>query len=123
MGASVIAGMDAPPVFEAGEEVFDFVSLPIENGIVTLLNAMFGVGRDAGGDAALRQRFTESDRAIGAVGEQLACGGQIRDHGHCRGMVAGLAFGQAQQDRSPQAVAYDMQLGGQPAPAASDRSG
>jgi hypothetical protein len=30
MGASVIACVDAPPIFEAGEQVFDFMPLAIE---------------------------------------------------------------------------------------------
>jgi hypothetical protein len=30
MGASVVAGVDAPPVFEAPEHVFDFMPLAIK---------------------------------------------------------------------------------------------
>ena len=34
MCASVIAGVDAPPVFEAPEHVFDFMPLAIEISVV-----------------------------------------------------------------------------------------
>ncbi len=34
MGASVVAGVDAAPVFEPAEHVFDFVAPTIEDSIV-----------------------------------------------------------------------------------------
>ena len=55
MGASVVAGVDAPPVFEAAEHVFDLVALPVEVAVVRDLLFAVGLGRDAGGDAALGQ--------------------------------------------------------------------
>ena len=68
MGASVVSGVDAPPVLEAGEEVLDLVSLAIEDGIVAVLDFVAAMRRDAGDDAALVERFTEADRTVGAVG-------------------------------------------------------
>ena len=32
--ASVIAGVDAPPVFQSSEHDFDFMALSVENGVV-----------------------------------------------------------------------------------------
>jgi hypothetical protein len=34
MGATVIPGVDAPPVFEAPEHVFDLVALFVEDGVM-----------------------------------------------------------------------------------------
>ena len=34
MGAAVVSGVDAPPVFEAPEHVFDLVALFIEDGVM-----------------------------------------------------------------------------------------
>ena len=34
MGAAVVTGMNAPPVFEPSEHVFDFVALFVEDGVV-----------------------------------------------------------------------------------------
>ena len=34
MGATVVSGVDAPPVFEAPEHVFDLVALVVEDGIM-----------------------------------------------------------------------------------------
>ena len=43
MSASIVSGLDAPPVFEAGEEVLDLVALSIELGVVTFLDTMLGM--------------------------------------------------------------------------------
>ncbi len=34
MGASVITGVDAPPVFQSSEHDLDFMALSVENGVV-----------------------------------------------------------------------------------------
>ena len=34
MGTAVIAGVDAPPVFQASEHDLDFVALAVEHGVV-----------------------------------------------------------------------------------------
>jgi hypothetical protein len=34
MGASVIAGVDAPPVFQSSEHDLNFMALPVEHGVV-----------------------------------------------------------------------------------------
>ncbi len=34
MGASVIAGADAPPVFQSSEHDLDFMAFSVENGVV-----------------------------------------------------------------------------------------
>jgi hypothetical protein len=42
MSASVVAGVDTPPVLEPAEHVFDLVALPIERAIVFDLDLTVG---------------------------------------------------------------------------------
>lgn len=123
MSASVVSGVDASPILEAGEHVLDLVALAVEDGIVGVLDAVPGMGRDARGDTLIGQRLSEGGGAIGPVGEQEAGEWQmIKDRG--RGLVIiGLTFGQMQQQRAPSVIANHLQLGGQAASAASDTSG
>ena len=53
MGATVVAGVDAPPVFEAPEHVFDLVALFVEDGVMRDRDLPIGFRGDAGDDAAL----------------------------------------------------------------------
>lgn len=59
VGASVVSGVDASPVLEACEHVLDPVALPVEDAIVVMLDAVAGMGRDAGCDALLGQGLPE----------------------------------------------------------------
>ena len=34
MGAAVVSGVDAPPIFEPSEHVFDFVALLVDEGVI-----------------------------------------------------------------------------------------
>ena len=74
MGATVVSGVDAPPVFEACEHVFDPVALPVEDGIVFVPCAVLGVRRNARCDAPFGQRLSEGRGTVGPVGEQEAGG-------------------------------------------------
>lgn len=112
MSASVISCVDAPPVLEACEQVFDPVSLPVKDSIVAVLNTMFGMGRDAGCDAALDECLAEGSRAIGAVGQQVAGRRQGFDDCGSGLVIVGLPLAQMQQQWAPLAVADHLQLGG-----------
>ena len=70
MSASVVSGVDASPVLEAGEHVLDPVPLAIEKWIVGMLDAMAGAGRDAGGNAAVGQCHAESCGTVGPISQQ-----------------------------------------------------
>ena len=48
MGATVISGVDAPPVFEAPEHVFDLMALFVEDGVMRDRGFAVGFGRNAG---------------------------------------------------------------------------
>lgn len=115
--------MDAPPVFKAGEEVLDLVALSIEPGVVTMLDLVLGMGRDARRDAAFFQGMAEGYGTVGAVGEQVSGGRQVLSHAQGGWVIARLTFGKAHKQGPSVTVAHDMQLGGQSAPAASDTSG
>ena len=49
MGATVVSGVDTPPVFEAPEHVFDLMALFVENGVMGDRGFAVGFGRNAGG--------------------------------------------------------------------------
>lgn len=123
MSASIVSGMDAAPVFEAGEEVLDLVALSIELGVVTLLDTVLGMWRDARRDAAFFQGMAECYGTVGAVGKQVPRGRQVLSHAQSGWVVASLAFGKTHKQGSSITVAHDMQLSGQSAAAASDTSG
>ena len=59
VGTSVLSRVDAAPVLEASEEIFDFVALPIEVFVVAILDFVAAMRRDAGGDASLGEGFAE----------------------------------------------------------------
>jgi len=123
VGASVVSCVDASPVLEASEEVLDFVSLPIERRVVSMLDFVQRMRGDAGGYAACRESLSEPERAIGAVGEHGFGVRQGVDERFGAFVIAALSFGQMETQWSPASVAHDMQLAGQAAAAASDTSG
>ena len=47
--AAIIAGVDAPPVLDFGEQVLDQVALFIDRFVVVILHLAVGFWRDAGG--------------------------------------------------------------------------
>lgn len=123
MSTPVVSGVDTSPVLETSEHILDLVALAIENRIVAVLDAVLGMGWDAGSDAPFGQRLPQADGTVGTVGEQEARGRQSVED--CGGglMIVGLAFGQVKQQGPSFAVADHLQLGGQATPATSDASG
>ena len=69
MCASVVTGMDAPPILEPAEHVFDLVALAIENSVV--FDRLFAVGFrwDAGHDAAFGESLAKPVGVIALVTE------------------------------------------------------
>ncbi len=90
MGATVVSGVDAPPVFETAERVFDFVALFLEQGVIGDRDFAVGFGRNAGGDVALGEGGAEPVGVVTLVGQELLGfwhGGQ-----HQRGACLGTAL-------------------------------
>jgi hypothetical protein len=52
VGATVISGVDAPPVLDPAEHVLDLVALSIEDGVIGDRDFPIGFRGDAGCDAA-----------------------------------------------------------------------
>lgn len=59
VGAAVISGMNAAPVFEPSEHVFDPVTLLIEGCVMGDRDFPIGFGRNADGDFAFGQSIAE----------------------------------------------------------------
>jgi hypothetical protein len=53
VGAAVVAGVDAPPVLELAEHVFDLVAREAERAVLWDLDLAVGLRRDSRSDAAL----------------------------------------------------------------------
>jgi hypothetical protein len=58
VSAAVVSGMDAPPVFEAPEHVFDFVALFVEGGVLGIAVLRF----DFEGMQAATRRLAKAAR-------------------------------------------------------------
>ena len=58
MGATVVSGVDAPPVFEAPEHVFDLMALFVEDGVMR--DRGFAVG--FGGMQGVMRRLARAAR-------------------------------------------------------------
>ena len=76
MWAQRVSGVDAPPIFEPCEHVFDFVALLVEDGVKGDGDLPIGFRRDADGDAALCEGGAEPIRVVALVGEKLLGLGQ-----------------------------------------------
>lgn len=123
MGAPIVSGMDASPVFEPSEHVFDAMTLAIEDSVVGDMDLAIDLRRDARGNAALDECMAEPVGIIPSVGQH--CFGRrqsIEEHGGAL-VVAGLAFGQRQANGATAAIAHGMKFGSQAASAASDTAG
>ena len=77
MGATVVSGMDAPPVFDSPEHVFDFVALFVEDGVIGDHGSAVGFRRNAGCDAALGEGGAEPIGVVTLVGQELGMAGNI----------------------------------------------
>ena len=109
MSASVVSCVDASPVLYAGEHVFDLVVLPVEDGIVLVLDAVLCMGRDEGGDAPADERLAEGGGTVGPVCQQMAGWRQVVEHGGSSSVIVGLAFAQMQQQRPSLVVTDHLQ--------------
>ena len=71
MGATVVSGVDAPPVFEPSEHVLDLVALFVEDDVMWDRDLPVGFRRNAGGDAARGEGGAEPVGVVTLVGEKL----------------------------------------------------
>ena len=123
MSTAVVSSVDASPVLEAGEQVFNLVALPIEQPIIAMLDAVLRMGWDTWRDALIGQSLPKGSGAVSPVSQQEAGGRKLFENGGRSPVVVRLPFGQMQEQRSAFGVAHYLQLGCQAASAASDTSG
>jgi hypothetical protein len=123
VSASVVSGVNASPVLDACEHIFDAMALSIEDAIVRVLDFAGALGRDAGRDTALGECLAEPAGVIPPVAKHGFGRRQGIDHHRRPWVIADLPLGETQKDRTTAAIAHGMKFGGQPAPAASDASG
>lgn len=123
MGASVVAGCDASPVLELGEQVLDLVALAIERPIVVVWDFAASARGDARFDASCSEFGSEPCTVVAAIGDEM--GGWRKGVEHETGtlVVAHLAFRQEQDDRPAVTVADGVELGVQPALGSPDTTG
>ena len=123
MGAAIIAGCDAAPVFEPTEGVFYFVTLFVEGLIIGMLDFAVPFRRDAGFDPLFDQGFAKPVAVIAAIARQRPGQRQGIEHQPCPLMVAHLAFAQQQDQGLAVAIGDRVKLGVQAAFRAPDAAG
>ena len=79
MCASIVTGVDAPPILEPTEHVFDLVPLAIQNAVMFDRLCAVGLRWDAGRDTPDRERLAEPVGVVALVAEQLLRGRQRID--------------------------------------------
>ncbi len=99
------------------------MALAVEHAIVGMLDAVLGMRRNAWRDASIGQHLTQGNGAVGSIGEQETSGRKLVEHGGGSLVIVCLPLRQVQEQGPPLAIAHDLQLGSQTAPAASDTSG
>ena len=110
MGASVVSGGDASPVFDPTKDVLDLVTLAVEVFIVVVLEFAVFARRDARGGALRYQGCPEPVAVIAFVGEQFLGARERGKQQESAFVVAHLAFGEQHHNRSTQPVADGMEL-------------
>jgi hypothetical protein len=110
VGAAIIAGVAASPVFDFGEQVFDQMALFVERFIIVILHLAVGFWRDAAGDTARCQCTAEPVAVIAFVAQQFLGIRQSIEQQNSALVVAHLAFGEHHHDGAAFTVAGCMQL-------------
>ncbi len=123
MGASVVAGGDAAPVFEAAKHALNLVAVFVECGVVFDRVLSMPASRDAGRDALGGQGGAEPVAVVAPIGDQAGGSGERRHEGRRPAIVADLPGREQQSHGLAGGVADRVQLGGQPAARAAETAG
>jgi hypothetical protein len=110
VGASVVAGSDAPPVLEFAEHVLDPVPLSVERPVVWYLDFPVGFRGDAGLDLPVGEGIAKPVGVVAFVGQQHLGGGHGPQQGCGTGVVADLACRKEQAAWAAFAVADRVQF-------------
>jgi len=111
MGAAVISGCDAPPVFEPSKHDLDFVPLFIELLTKISWRASAFTRRNTGLNAFGGESAAKLIAIVALVADQRFCAiGQRRVNQFCADMVACLSRCQAHDKRTPHIIDNGMQF-------------
>ncbi len=121
-GELVVAGSDAAPLFEAGEEALDAPALPVGDAVIAVLIRAVAAGRDDRLAALFVDQVVEAVGIIGAVGEHLACR-QSADQVAGRCHVVLLTRPEHEAHRQAERIDYGMDLGAEPSTRAPESLG
>ena len=94
MGVAVVACVDAPPVLEFAEHVFDFVPLAVKQPVVRYLDFPVGFLWDTGLDLPICKGLSLPVGIVALVGQERFRRGQACQQGRRAGVVTDLACGQ-----------------------------
>jgi hypothetical protein len=121
--ASVVSGMDASPVLDAAEHVFDFVSLPVEELVV--FDGLFSVRLwgNAGLDTLDGEGVAEPVGVVTFVAEQGFGAGKGVEHKGGPFEITQLSLCEQQDKRPSPPIADGVEFGVQPAFSAPDTLG
>src|SRR5690348_3034096 len=109
----VVAGCDAPEMFDLIEEALDEVALAIEIGVDATNDPHVTLAWDVSGGAESIEEFDDCSGAIAAIGNRMASRPQALDQAGQRRFVGSLAGRQEEADRQAHMVDDGMDLGRQ----------
>jgi len=110
MRATVVAGVDAAPVFEPAEHAFDEVAAFVLVGIEGDGLRSVGPAGNAGFDAPVGQELPEPIAVISLVGDANIGIGKGGQYGRGATIIADLSLGEQQDERLAVAIANRVQL-------------
>ena len=116
----VVPGGDGAEQLEFGEEVFDEVARFVEFLVVLALNFSVRFGRNDGLFSSLLQEFQDPFVGVEALVGDHRFGFELRQQHVSSVQFAGLSFGEMKAYRVAERIHSGVNLGAQPALAASD---
>ena len=104
MCASVIAGVDAPPILELSEHVLDFMAVPVEATVIWNLDFAVGFRGNTGLNSTVSKGGAEPICVISLVAQKLPSFWNCGQH-QCRPFeIARLPFAQEHDQRPSKPV-------------------
>jgi hypothetical protein len=109
-------------VLETVQEALDEIALPIQDFAVAPRHVPASGGRNAGPDATLAQELAEPVGIVSPVADEATVGRRDIDQGRDGREIVRLSWCQSQSNRQPTTIDHGVDLGGQAAARAPDRS-
>lgn len=109
-----MAGGDASPLLEFGEEALDAPALFVCDAVVTALDLAVAAGRNDRFAALFGDEIAQAIGVVGAVGQHVF-GLQAADQVAGRGHIVLLAGAEHEAHRQAESIDYSVDLGSEPA--------